>query len=39
MITLEVVTSENAIVFKGVRLRALQDTPSASAPPTPMNLN
>jgi len=29
MITLEVVTSENAMVFKGVRLRALQDTPSA----------
>jgi GNAT superfamily N-acetyltransferase len=29
MVTLEVVTSENAMVFKGVRLRALQDTPSA----------
>lgn len=29
MITLEVVTSENAMVFKSVRLRALKDTPSA----------
>lgn len=29
MITIEVVTSENAMVFKGVRLSALRDTPSA----------
>ena len=29
MITLELITSENALVFKDVRLRALQDTPSA----------
>jgi len=29
MITLELVTSENAIVFKSLRLRALQDTPRA----------
>ena len=29
MITLEVVTLENAMVFKGIRLRALRDTPSA----------
>jgi ribosomal protein S18 acetylase RimI-like enzyme len=29
MITLEIVTAQNAMVFKDVRLRALQDTPSA----------
>jgi len=29
MVTLEVVTSKNAMIFKGVRLRALRDTPSA----------
>ena len=29
MITLEVVTFENAMVFRGIRLRALRDTPSA----------
>src|ERR1041385_8658747 len=29
MITLEPITSQNAMLFKEVRLRALQDTPSA----------
>ena len=29
MITLERITAQNAMVFKAVRLRALQDTPSA----------
>ena len=29
MITLELITQQNALIFKDVRLRALQDTPSA----------
>jgi ribosomal protein S18 acetylase RimI-like enzyme len=29
MITLELITQQNAMIFKDVRLRALQDTPSA----------